>query len=142
MTPVDPAGTCDLVYPGDPAYSRRMGERRRAAKRSRDFFWERLRDRPMPGVRLVLGSGDRQAVAVDAVELLDGRLPQPDASLLYDLLSRSPLRRPGDHVRLAQVADELRAAGLGWQQVGIDPARVTASLEELARQGRLGGRRS
>ncbi|HYY78172.1 MAG TPA: hypothetical protein VFD04_03180 [Actinomycetes bacterium] len=119
-----------------------MGERRRAGKRSRDFFWERLRDRPMPGVRLVLGGGDRQAVAVDAVELLDGRLPQPDASLLYDLVSRSPLRRPGDHVRLAQIADELRAAGLGWTQVGIDLARVTASLEELARQGRLGGRRS
>jgi len=108
--------------------------RRRAVhKRSRDFYWERLRDVPVSGVRLALGDD----TSIEATELLDGRVPQPDGSLLYDLVTRSPLRRPGDRVRLAEIADELAAAGLSWREVGIDARAVTARINQLVRDGRL-----
>jgi hypothetical protein len=111
------------------------GAPRRGAggKRSRDFYWERLRDVPASGVRLALGEG----ASVEATELLDGRVPQPDGSLLYDLVTRSPRRRPGDRVRVGEVADELAAAGLTWREVGIDTGTVTGRLGELVRDGRL-----
>jgi hypothetical protein len=108
--------------------------RRRAVhKRSRDFYWERLRDVPVSGARLALGDD----ASIEATELLDGRVPQPDGSLLYDLVTRSPLRRPGDRVRLAEIADELAAAGLSWREVGIDARAVTARINQLVRDGRL-----
>jgi hypothetical protein len=112
-----------------------QGAQRRGAanKRSRDFYWERLRDVPVSGARLALGDG----TSIEATELLDGRLPQPDGSLLYDLVTRSPLRRPGDQVRLAELADELAAAGLSWREVGIDTRAVTGRIGELVRRGRL-----
>jgi hypothetical protein len=106
---------------------------RAAHKRSRDFYWERLRDVPVSGVRLALGDG----ASIEATELLDGRLPQPDGSLLYDLVTRSPLRRPGDRVRLGEIADELAAAGLSWREVGIDTRAVASRISELVRLGRL-----
>jgi hypothetical protein len=107
---------------------RRMGH-----KRSRDFYWERLRDVPVSGVRLAVGDDG----AVEATELLDGRVPQPDGSLLYDLVTRSPLRRPGDRIRLGEIADELAAAGLSWREVGIDTRAVANRIDELVRRGRL-----
>jgi hypothetical protein len=107
--------------------------RRTANKRSRDFYWERLRGVPVSGVRLALGDG----ASIEATELLDGRVPQPDASLLYDLVTRSPLRRPGDRVRLGEVADELATAGLSWREVGIDPRTVASRIGELVRDGQL-----
>jgi hypothetical protein len=108
--------------------------RRRAVhKRSRDFYWERLRDVPVSGVRLALGDD----ASIEATELLDGRVPQPDGSLLYDLVTRSPLRRPGDRVRLGEIADELAAAGLSWREVGIDARAVTGRINQLVRDGRL-----
>jgi hypothetical protein len=112
-----------------------QGAQRRgaASKRSRDFYWERLRDVPVSGVRLALGDG----TSIEATELLDGRVPQPDGSLLYDLVTRSPLRRPGDRVRLDEVADELAAAGLTWRDVGIDTRAVGGRIGELVRRGRL-----
>jgi hypothetical protein len=112
-----------------------QGAQRRgaASKRSRDFYWERLREVPVRGARLALGDG----TSIEATELLDGRVPQPDGSLLYDLVSRSPLRRPGDRVRLGEIADELAAAGLSWREVGIDTRAVAGTIGELARRGRL-----
>ena len=108
--------------------------RRRAThKRSRDFYWERLRDVPVSGARLALGDG----TSIEATELLDGRVPQPDGSLLYDLVTRSPLRRPGDRVRLSEIADELGAAGLTWREVGIDARAVRGRINQLVRDGRL-----
>jgi hypothetical protein len=112
-----------------------QGTQRRGAahKRSRDFYWERLRDAPVIGARLALGDG----TSIEATELLDGRLPQPDGSLLYDLVTRSPLRRPGDPVRLGEIADELAAAGLSWREVGIDTRALASRISELVRHGRL-----
>jgi hypothetical protein len=112
-----------------------QGAQRRgaASKRSRDFYWERLRDVPVSGARLALGDGS----SIEATELLDGRVPQPDGSLLYDLVTRSPLRRPGDRVRLGEIADELAAAGLSWRDVGIDTRAVGGRIGELVRRGRL-----
>ena len=107
--------------------------RRATGKRSRDFYWERLRDVPVSGVRLALGDG----ASIEATELLDGRVPQPDGSLLYDLVTRSPLRRPGDRVRLGEIADELAAAGLTWREVGIDARAVSARINQLVRDGHL-----
>ena len=107
--------------------------RRATGKRSRDFYWERLRDVPVSGARLALGDG----TSIEATELLDGRVPQPDGSLLYDLVTRSPLRRPGDRVRLGEIADELAAAGLTWREVGIDARAVSARINQLVRDGRL-----
>jgi hypothetical protein len=112
-----------------------QGAPRRGApnKRSRDFYWERLRDVPVSGARLALGDG----ASIEATELLDGRVPQPDGSLLYDLVTRSPLRRPGDQVRLDEITDELVAAGLSWRDVGIDTRAVAGRIGELVRRGRL-----
>jgi hypothetical protein len=112
-----------------------QGTPRRGAahKRSRDFYWERLREVPVSGARLALGDG----TSIEATELLDGRVPQPDGSLLYDLVTRSPLRRPGDRVRLGEIADELAAAGLSWREVGIDTRAVAGRIGELVRRGRL-----
>jgi hypothetical protein len=93
---------------------------------------------PVSGVRLALGDG----ASIEATELLDGRVPQPDASLLYDLVTRSPLRRPGDRVRLGEVADELANAGLSWREVGIDTRTVASRIGELVRDGRLRVERS
>ena len=107
--------------------------RRPVHKRSRDFYWERLRDAPVSGVRLALGDD----ASIEATELLDGRVPQPDGSLLYDLVTRSPLRRPGDRVRLGEIADELAAAGLSWREVGIDTRGVASRISELVRRGEL-----
>ena len=108
--------------------------RRRAVhKRSRDFYWERLREVPVSGARLAIGDD----ASIEATELLDGRVPQPDGSLLYDLVARSPLRRPGDRIRLAEIDDELGAAGLSWREVGIDARAVTARVNQLVRDGRL-----
>jgi hypothetical protein len=118
----------------DPGAPRREA----GGKRSRDFYWERLRDVPVSGVRLALGDG----ASIEATELLDGRVPQPDGSLLYDLVTRSPLRRPGDRVRVSEVADELAAAGLTWREVGIDTGTVTGRLGELVRDGRLRAERT
>jgi|GEM_PF-1912075 hypothetical protein len=106
---------------------------RAAHKRSRDFYWERLREVPVSGARLALDDG----TSIEATELLDGRLPQPDGSLLYDLVTRSPLRRPGDRVRPGEIADELAAAGLSWREVGIDTRAVAGRIGELVRHGRL-----
>lgn len=106
---------------------------RAAHKRSRDFYWERLREVPVSGARLALDDG----TSIEATELLDGRLPQPDGSLLYDLVTRSPLRRPGDRVRPGEIADELAAAGLSWREVGIDTRAVASRISELVRDGRL-----
>jgi hypothetical protein len=105
---------------------------RASHKRSRDFYWERLRDVPVSGARLAIGDG----ASIEATELLDGRVPQPDGSLLYDLVSRSPLRRPGDRVRLGEIADELANAGLSWRDVGIDSGAVAGRIGELVRNGR------
>jgi hypothetical protein len=108
--------------------------RRRAVhKRSRDFYWERLRDVPVSGVRVAFGNDG----AVEATELLDGRVPQPDGSLLYDLVARSPLRRPGDLVRLGEIANELGTAGLTWREVGINARAVSARINQLVRDGHL-----
>jgi hypothetical protein len=108
--------------------------RRRAVhKRSRDFYWERLRDVPVSGVRVAFGNDG----AVEATELLDGRVPQPDGSLLYDLVARSPLRRPGDLVRLGEIANELGTAGLTWRDVGINARAVSARINQLVRDGHL-----
>jgi hypothetical protein len=112
--------------------------RRVGSKRSRDFYWERLRDVPVSGVRLSLGDG----ASIEATELLDGRVPQPDGSLLYDLVTRSPLRRPGDRVHVGEVADELAVAGLSWWEVGIDTRMVSGRIVELVRDGRLRAERT
>jgi hypothetical protein len=107
--------------------------RRAAHKHPRDRYWERLRDVPVGRVRLAFGNHG----ALEATELLDGRVPQPDGSLLYDLVARSPLRRPGDLVRLGELADELAAAGLSWREVGIDARAVATRIDQLARDGQL-----
>jgi hypothetical protein len=112
--------------------------RRVGSKRSRDSYWERLRDVPVSGVRLSFGDG----ASIEATELLDGRVPQPDGSLLYDLVTRSPLRRPGDRVHVGEVADELAAAGLSWWEVGIDTRMVSGRIVELVRDGRLRAERT
>jgi hypothetical protein len=118
----------------DPGVPRRRVD----SKRSRDFYWERLRDVPVSGVRLSFGDG----ASIEATELLDGRVPQPDGSLLYDLVTRSPLRRPGDRVHVGEVADELAAAGLSWREVGIDTRMVSGRIVELVRDGRLRAERT
>ncbi len=110
-------------------------------RRARDRYWSQLLEEPVPGVALTftdLGRAPRTGhLVVAAFELLDGRLPQPDASLLYDLLTRAPRRRPGERVELATVGAELADAGLGFAEAGIDLLAVTTALADLVRRGQL-----
>ncbi len=111
--------------------------------RARERYWSQLLEEPVPGVALSfsdLGGGRSPRtgqLTVAAFELLDGRLPQPDASLLYDLLTRAPRRRPGEWVELATVGGELAGAGLGFAEAGIDVLAITTSLADLVRHGQL-----
>jgi hypothetical protein len=87
--------------------------------------------------------GDAQAagilVVVPAV-LLHPSVPQPDGTLLYELVTGHPDRTPHELVFLADLAVELRAWPADtWSKVGVDPQVAAQAVVAGWRRGDLPG---
>jgi len=66
-------------------------------------------------------------VAPDA--LLHPGVPQPDGTVLYELVTGHPDRQPGELVFLADLSVELRAWPADtWSKVGIDPQAAARAV--------------
>jgi hypothetical protein len=72
--------------------------------------------------------------------LLHPRVPQPDRSLVYELLTGHPEREPGELVFLADLTGELRAWPHDtWAKLGVDPDRVAQAVVGCWRDGEVTG---
>jgi hypothetical protein len=88
-------------------------------------------DVPCPGVLVV-------APAV----LLRPAVPQPDGTVLYELVTGHPDRAPGELVFLADLTVELRAWPADtWAKVGVDPQAAARAVIGGWRRGDLLGLR-
>jgi hypothetical protein len=72
--------------------------------------------------------------------LLHPLVPQPDGTLLYELLTGHPDRTPGQLVFLADLTVELRAWPTDtWAKVGVDPQAAAGAVVAGWRDGHLRG---
>jgi len=77
---------------------------------------------------------------VAPASLLHPRVPQPDGSLVYTLLTGHPEREAGELVFVAGLTGELRAWPHDtWTKVGIDPDQVTQALVGCWQDGEVSG---
>jgi len=95
------------------------------------------------GLRLD-SAGDAQAAGVLLVVapavLLHPAVPQPDGSLLYELVTGHPDRTPHELVFLADLAVELRAWPADtWSKAGVDPQAAAAAVVAGWQRGDLSG---
>ena len=61
--------------------------------------------------------------------LLHPRVPQPDGSLVYELLTGHPERQAGQLVFVADLTGELRAWPQDtWVKLGVDPGQVAQAV--------------
>jgi hypothetical protein len=68
-------------------------------------------------------------LVVAPAALLHPVVPQPDGTLLYELVTGHPDRTPQELVFLADLAVELRAWPVDtWSKVGVDPQAVAAAV--------------
>ena len=73
--------------------------------------------------------------------LRDPSVPQPDGTVLYELVTGHPDRVPQELVFLADLAVELRAWPADtWRKVGVDPQVVAAAVVAGWQRGGLAGR--
>jgi hypothetical protein len=90
-------------------------------------------------------AGDAQAAGVLVVApavLLDPAVPQPDGTLLYELLTGHLDRTPQELVFLADLTVQLRAWPADtWSKAGVDPQAAAAAVIAGWRRGDLPGRR-
>jgi hypothetical protein len=89
-------------------------------------------------------AGDAQAgvLVVAPAVLLHPSVPQPDGTLVYELLTGHPDRTPQQLVFLADLAVELRAWPADtWPKGGVDPQAAAAAVVAGWRRGELPGRR-
>jgi hypothetical protein len=90
-------------------------------------------------------AGDAQAAGVLAVApavLLHPVVPQPDGTLLYELVTGHPDRTLHELVFLADLAMELRAWPADtWPKIGVDPQAVAQAVVTGWQRGDLPGRR-
>jgi hypothetical protein len=99
------------------------------------------------GLRLDLADDDQAAgvLVVAPAALLHPAVPQPDGTVLYELLTGHPDRAPHELVFLADLTVELRAWPTDtWSKVGIDPQAAARAVVAGWRRGdllgvRLGG---
>jgi hypothetical protein len=88
---------------------------------------------------------DAQAAAVLVVApaaLRHPSVPQPDGTVLYELVTGHPDRAPGELVFLADLTMELRAWPTDtWSKVGMDPQAAAAAVVAGWQRGDLPGRR-
>jgi hypothetical protein len=94
---------------------------------------------------LRLDPADDQAAGVLIVGpavLLHPVMPQPDGTLLYELLTGHPDRTPQELVFIADLTVELRAwPAETWRKVGVDPQAAAGAVIAAWRRGDLPGRR-
>jgi hypothetical protein len=90
-------------------------------------------------------AADAQAIGVLIVGpavLLHPSVPQPDGTVLYELLTGHPDRAAQELVFLADLAVELRAWPADtWPKVGVDPQAAAGAVVASWRRGDLAGRR-
>jgi hypothetical protein len=94
------------------------------------------------GLRLDPAGGTEAAgvLIVGPAVLLDPAVPQPDGTLLYELLTGHPDRTPQQPVFLADLAVELRAWPADtWAKVGVDPQAAAAAVVAGWQRGALPG---
>ena len=76
--------------------------------------------------------GDQQpsrVLVVAPAALLHPGIPQPDGTLLYELVTGHPDRTPGQLVFLADLTLELRAWPTDtWAKVGVDPQAAAGAV--------------
>ena len=72
--------------------------------------------------------------------LLHPRVPQPDGSLVYELLTGHPERETGELVFVADLTSELRAWPQDtWAKVGVDPDQFTQAVVGGWQDGEVSG---
>jgi hypothetical protein len=95
------------------------------------------------GLRLDPGGAEAVGVLVVApAVLLAPVVPQPDGTVLYELVTGHPDRTAQQLVFLADLAVELRAWPADtWAKVGVDPQATAQAVIAGWRRGDLAGRR-
>ena len=77
-------------------------------------------------------------VVVAPAVLLHPAVPQPDGTLLYELVTGHPDRHPGELVFVADLTVELRAWPADtWTKVGVDPQAAAGAVVAGWRRGDL-----
>jgi hypothetical protein len=77
---------------------------------------------------------------VAPASLLHPRVPQPDGSLVYELLTGHPERQPGELVFVADLTGELRAWPHDtWATLGVDSDQVTRAVIGCWQDGEVTG---
>jgi hypothetical protein len=91
-----------------------------------------------PGSAGELEAGTVLIVAPAA--LLHPQVPQPDGSLVYELLTGHPEREAGELVFLADLTGELRAWPHDtWAKLGVDPDQVAQAVIGCWQDGEVTG---
>jgi hypothetical protein len=95
------------------------------------------------GLRLDPGGTEATSVLVVApAALLHPLVPQPDGTMLYDLVTGHPDRAPQELVFIADLTVELRAWPADtWTKVGVDPQAAAQGVVAGWQRGDLPGRR-
>jgi hypothetical protein len=96
------------------------------------------------GLRLDPPDDDQAAgvLLVAPAALLHPVVPQPDGTVLYELLTGHPDRAPGELVFLADLTVELRAWPADtWAKVGVDPQAAAGAVVAGWQRGDLLGMR-
>jgi hypothetical protein len=79
-------------------------------------------------------------LVVGPAALLHPRVPQPEGSLLYELLTGHPEREASELVFVADLADELRAWPQDtWAKLGVDPDQVAHAVVSCWQDGEVTG---
>jgi hypothetical protein len=79
-------------------------------------------------------------LVVAPASLLHPRVPQPDGSLVYELLTGHPEREPGELVFVADLTGELRAWPHDtWAKLGVDPDQVAQAVIGCWQDGEVPG---
>jgi hypothetical protein len=87
-------------------------------------------------------SQDAAVLVVAPAALLHPVVPQPDGTLLYELVTGHPNRTPGELVFLVDLAVELRAWPADtWSKVGVDPQAAAGAVVAGWQRGDLLGLR-
>ena len=77
---------------------------------------------------------------VTPAALLHPRVPQPDGSLVYELLTGHPEREAGELVFVADLTCELRAWPHDtWAKAGVDPDQVAKAIIGCWQAGKITG---
>jgi hypothetical protein len=95
------------------------------------------------GLLLCAGDGNQApgVLVVSPAGLLHPAVPQPDGTLLYELVTGHPDRAPHALVFLADLTVELRAWPHGsWARLGVDPQAAASAVIGCWQGGHLPGR--